>query len=459
MWNRAYYEARVPGVPTMLLELLSHQNFADMRLGHDPRFKFLVSRAVYKGILRYVSSQYDLPYVVQPLPVEAFAAEFAAAGEVALSWSPAMDPLEATAAPTGYVVYTRVDDGGFDNGRYVDKPRLTVRQEPGRMYSYRVTAVNEGGESFPSETLAACRVPDEKGCVLIVNGFDRVSAPQSERNDSLAGFRMDLDGGVADRQDIAFIGAQRVFDLAQARCNVDSVALGACACDWETDVIGGNTFDYPALHGRSVAAAGYSFCSASARAGERGEVSLEAYPAVDLILGKQRTTPLGRGVCEAAFRTFPPELQAVLRRYLAGGGGLFASGSYVAADLWAEGTPEEGRAFAREVLRIDSDGGHPSERGRVRVMTSDASFSRGEYRFNTEYRRDRYVVERADALKPAGAGAFAVMRYDDSGRTAAVACDAGGRTFVAGFPFESIPDGVQRDRLMRDVLRFLFSDK
>ena len=459
MWNRAYYEARVPGVPTMLLELLSHQNFADMRLGHDPRFKFLVSRAVYKGILRYVSSQYDLPYVVQPLPVEAFAAEFAAAGEVALSWSPAMDPLEATAAPTGYVVYTRVDDGGFDNGRYVDKPRLTVRQEPGRMYSYRVTAVNEGGESFPSETLAACRVSDEKGCVLIVNGFDRVSAPQSERNDSLAGFRMDLDGGVADRQDIAFIGAQRVFDLAQARCNVDSVALGACACDWETDVIGGNTFDYPALHGRSVAAAGYSFCSASARAVERGEVSLEAYPAVDLILGKQRTTPLGRGVCEAAFRTFPPELQAVLRRYLAGGGGLFASGSYVAADLWAEGTPEEGRAFAREVLRIDSDGGHPSDRGRVRVMTSDASFSRGEYRFNTEYRRDRYVVERADALKPAGAGAFAVMRYDDSGRTAAVACDAGGRTFVAGFPFESIPDGVQRDRLMRDVLRFLFSDK
>ena len=63
MWNRSYYEARVPGVPTMLLELLSHQNFADMRLGNDPRFKFLVSRAVYKGILRYISSQYDSPYV------------------------------------------------------------------------------------------------------------------------------------------------------------------------------------------------------------------------------------------------------------------------------------------------------------------------------------------------------------------------------------------------------------
>ena len=29
-WNQSYYEARVPRVPAMLLELLSHQNFADM---------------------------------------------------------------------------------------------------------------------------------------------------------------------------------------------------------------------------------------------------------------------------------------------------------------------------------------------------------------------------------------------------------------------------------------------
>ena len=47
------------------------------------------------------------------------------------------------------------------------------------------------------------------------------------------------------------------------------------------------------------------------------------------------------------------------------------------------------------------------------------------------------------------------MRYYVIVRTAGVACDAGGRTFVMGFPFESLPDSVQRDRLMRDVLRFL----
>ena len=459
LWNRAYYEARVPGVPTMLLELLSHQNFADMRLGSDPRFKFLVSRAVYKGILQYISSQYGLPYVVQPLPVEAFAAEFTAADHVVLSWSPVMDPLEKSAAPTGYVVYTRVDDGGFDNGRQVDKPYLIVEQQPGRIYSYRVTAVNEGGESFPSETLAVCRMPDEKGRVLIVNGFDRVSAPLSERNDSLAGFRMEIDGGVPDRQDIAFVGAQHVFDLAQARCNVDSLALGACGCDFETDVIGGNTFDYPVLHGRSAAAAGYSFCSASLKAVERGEAALEQYPAVDLILGKQRTTTIGRGVQEPAFATFSPELQGVLRRYLADGGALFASGAYVVSDLWAGDAPDEGRAFAEEVLHCTLDTGRAAERGRVRVVTSHRDFSRGEYRFNDEYRPDRYIVEAPDALNPAGEGAFSVMRYVENGRTAGVACEAEGRTFVVGFPFESILSRTERDRLMRDALKFLLPEK
>ena len=130
-----------------------------MRYGSDPRFKFLVSRAIYKGILQYISSQYGLPYVVQPLPVEALSTHFAGEGKVAVSWSPVIDSLEVTAAPTGYVVYTRIDDGGFDNGRYTDKPYLLSEQEPGRIYSYKVTAVNEGGESFPSEVVAACRIP------------------------------------------------------------------------------------------------------------------------------------------------------------------------------------------------------------------------------------------------------------------------------------------------------------
>lgn len=459
LWNRSYYEARVPAVPTMLLELLSHQNFADMRYGHDPRFKFLVSRAIYKGILRYLSSQNGTPYIVQPLPVEAMATRFTPDGGVEISWSPVVDSLEATATPTGYVVYTRRDDGGFDNGRFVEQPQLITEQEPGHIYSYKVTAVNAGGESFPSETLAACRMADERGSVLIVNGFDRVSAPVSSGCDSLAGFYNDLDGGVADKVDIAFIGKQRIFDRSMARSESEACALGACYSDYETDVIGGNTFDYPYLHGRAVAAAGYSFCSTSVKAVEQG-AALAQYALVDLILGKQRTTSVGRGVLGPEFQTFTPALQRAIRELQAAGGALFVSGSYIATDLWTgEGMTEADRAFAREVLHIDFEAGQLAERGRVRVVASRADFRRGEYRYHDDFGPDHYIVETADVLKPVGAGAFTVMRYLENNQPSGVASTAQGRTFVMGLPFEAITTDAQRERLMSDILKFLNTKK
>ncbi len=474
LWNRAYYEARVPGAPTMLLELLSHQNFADMRYGHDPRFKFLVSRAVYKGILRFVASQYGTPYVVQPLPVEALAARLDDGGGVVLTWSPVADSLERTAAPAGYVVYTRIDDGGFDAGRHVDVPRFETRQEPGRIYSYRVTAVNAGGESFPSETVAACALPDAKGRVLVVNGFDRIGAPVSAACDSLAGFLSGYDSGVPDRREVSFVGPQRIFDRSQARNTDESCALGACDHDHEAELIGGNTFDYPYLYGRSIVRAGYSFCSASRTAVEREEVPLGEFDAVDLILGKQRTATLGRNRSEPDFELFPAALRAPVRRYMAAGGAIFVSGCYVATDLWTgAGASPEGQAFAREVLHYGFDGGQagslrgepaelldnasaagtPTVRGRVRVV-APSPFSRGDYRYVDDFRPDRYRVESPDALQPVGADAVAVMRYVDGGRPAAVAC-APARTFVLGFPFEALDTEAERDRLMRDVLAFL----
>ncbi len=460
LWNRSYYEARVPCAPTMLLELLSHQNFADMRYGLDPRFRFTVSRAAYKGILRYLSSQYGTPYVVQPLPVEAFGIEFVDENKVQLSWSPVIDTLEATAIPTGYIVYTRKGNGGFDNGRRVDVPTCTLEQEPGEIYSYRVTAVNAGGESFPSETLAACRMPEERGRMLIVNGFDRVSAPYSDRRDSVAGFYNHIDAGVPDRQDISFIGEQRVFDLSMAGSDNDYRALGASRNEYETDVIGGNTFDYPYLHGEAAVQAGYSFCSASAKAIEQNRAALSGYSAVDLLLGEQRSTAVGRGTRGTEFRTFTPEMQRALRRMLADGGTLFVSGSYVVSDLWhGPDTDSTDRAFAEEVLHVTLDCDRAARQGRVRVIASPSvDFSRGEYRFHVDLGPDHYAVESPDALQPADRHATAVLRYAENGRTAGVASTGNGRVFVLGFPFEALQTSRERERLMRDVLHFLTND-
>ena len=454
LWNRAYYEARVPGAPTMLLELLSHQNFADMRYGSDPRFKFLVSRAIYKGILQYISSQYGLPYVVQPLPVEALSTHFAGEGKVAVSWSPVIDSLEVTAAPTGYVVYTRIDDGGFDNGVPVAENRIRLYQQPGKIYSYKVTALNRGGESFPSEILSACRVPDEKGTVLVINGFDRISAPYSFVCDSLAGFYDEIDHGVPDRQDISFIGSQYEFRRPAPYADDDAAGFGASRADYEKEVIAGNTFDYPALHGRSIVSAGYSFVSCSNESVIDDEVNLGDYRAVDLILGKQRETVLARGACPPEFRAFPPELQLALADYCNGGGNLLVSGAYVGSDLWESDTTGASKEFAANTLKFKLRTGRAAVRGSVRSVASPYKTLKGDYDYNHELNGDCYVVESPDAIEPAADGAFTVFRYTENNLSAGVAYKGAYKVCTLGFPFETVLTDERRDSLMRGILEF-----
>ena len=120
IWDRAYRESRTPPTPTILLESFSHQNFADMRLALDPSFRFILSRAIYKGMLKYLSNRYGCAYAVQPLPVRAFSAMLTDSLAVDLSWLPRTDDIEPTAVPSRYKVYTRTDDGAFDSGQVVE---------------------------------------------------------------------------------------------------------------------------------------------------------------------------------------------------------------------------------------------------------------------------------------------------------------------------------------------------
>ena len=101
--DRSYSECRVPHVPSMILELLSHQNFADMRYGLDPSFRFTAARSVYKGILKYLGARYNCQYAVQPLPVHNFSARLEN-GRTVLTWSPTSDTQEPTATPKYYKV-------------------------------------------------------------------------------------------------------------------------------------------------------------------------------------------------------------------------------------------------------------------------------------------------------------------------------------------------------------------
>ena len=458
MWDRAYYEARLPYCPTMLLELLSHQNYCDMSYGLDPAFRFDVSRAIYKGILRYVASQYDFDYVVQPLPVHNFAVVLH--GNTAhLSWQPTSDPLEPTAEAEYYILYTRIDGGGFDTGRRIEGTCTMVEQEHGHTYSYRITAVNSGGESFDSETLSACYNPHSKGNILVVNGFTRTSAPQRFSTDSTAGFVHTYDGGVPYIEDISFIGEQTIFDRSLNRSEDDRNALGTSRRNYETQVLAGNTFDYPASHGASILKAGYSFCCSSVGAVEAQEVNLCDFHAVDLILGKQRTTTIGRNATPR-HEALPEPLQRALRAYTEAGGALLITGAYALTDLLEEGTAED-RAFAEEVLHAVAAGCDTTAmRAATPISLSLKRRSRscliGEVAFNTELSSEIYAVDAAEVVTPVGEGAHTILLYDTEA-SAAVAYAGSHRAIVVGFPFETIPDAESRNRMMAKSLDYLLS--
>lgn len=456
MWNKSYFEARVPEVPTMLLELLSHQNLADMRYGLDPRFRFLVARAVYKGILKFIAFQNGFDYVVQPLPVTHLRSEFTGTNRMQLAWRPTADPLEPTAVPDRYIVYTRVGDGAFDAGTLVTDTVWTRTIHPDSIYSFKVTAVNRGGESFPSETLSLCRSSREKGVVVVINAFDRISGPDSFEADSLVGgFDTRKDFGVPYLCDIAFTGEQYEFRRNRPWLDDDNPGFGASRADRETQVIAGNTFDYPALHGRSIVRAGYSFVSTSDEAVAEGLTDLTRYRLADLILGKEKQVTLGNDTSRYDFKTFDPMLRKAITRYCHNGGNLFVSGAYVATDLWDNGTPDpEAQQFANRVLHYTWRTGQASTSGRIQPARSPfARFNHLALNYWNTLNATCYAAESPDGIEPCGAGSYTIQRYDDT-RIGAGIFYRGDTysTCVLGYPFETIVSDTERDALMQAIL-------
>lgn len=467
-WNQSYYEARVPRVPTMLLELLSHQNFADMRYGLDPRFRFTVSRAVYKGMLQFLCSQYHTNYIVQPLPVDHMALRMVGENEAVLSWQPVADPLEPTATAEKYIVYTRIGDGDFDNGVLTDKNSYRTVLPSGVVCSYKVTAVNQGGESFPSEILSAGRAFNAKGTVLVVNGFDRTGAPAdfvaaAPADTLLAGFLDDLDHGVPYVKDISYIGKMKEYRRSIPWMDDDASGFGDSYGNHETQVIAGNTFDYPAVHGAGILKAGYSFVSCSDESlapspKAREEVSMSEYKYIDLILGKECQTKMGRGgVKPLEFKTFSKPMQDAIAAYCKQGGNIFVSGAYVGTDLWDNrlATAEEGdKKFATEVLKYKWRAGQAAITGKVKSVASPFAALAGNYSYHSELNPDSYVVESPDAIEPVGKEAYTVMRYSENNLSAGVAYSGAYKTCVLGFPFESVRTEAERDALMKAILMF-----
>lgn len=432
--NSSYAEARHPKVPAVLLELLSHQNMTDMKYGLDPRVRFTISRAIYKSFLRFIHEQYGTEYIVQPLPVRSMAmtmeegSHTQGAQSVKITWQTTEDALEPTATPTYYIVYTRQNDGDWDNGIRVSTPHYTFSAKKGTRYDIRVAAGNAGGISFKSEVLSAYIAPEEKGKVLIVNGFTRISGPEWW-SDSIYGGIRPMCHAVPYGKGVNYIGEVYDFDSRNEWKTDDNCGWGMCYSDHMNHPTVGNTFDYPAMHGKVLAEMGYSYVSTSAAALD----SIAGYDAVDVILGKQKTIVMGS---DTSFHCMPAHLQHALTHYLQHGGRLLLSGSHIASDMQGK----EDAAFTKNQLHYEFRCTHASRTGKVRI---ERELTKGNYTFRTEPNETMLHTENADGIFPANGGVV-VARFPEANVAAAIGHDAtaegGSKTLCWSFMLESAHD-------------------
>jgi N-acetylmuramoyl-L-alanine amidase len=410
-------------IPGALIEIAYHDHVGDTDALKDPRFALLSARAVYQGMVKYFEARDGVDLTLLPEPpthltvrngsTEASAelsralAEVDGPGRVTLNWraSPTDGVGLVGDAAESYRVYTSRDGLGWDNGQAVVGTSYTFTGlQENELIFVRVTAVNAGGESFPTPILAARTSPDGVGRVLLVDGFDRV----------------DRYGLILENDPV---------EGTNARLFPDQI----------------NSFDYLIEHGEAVSfpfdsAANEAVADGSTELAEVGDLSLTSYGVVDWILGEESSVD----------HTFDAAEQAAVAAYLNSGGALFVSGAEIGWDLVHKGN---GPAFYQTCLGADWVGDDAGTY--LATPTAGGIFAGlGSIEF-----RENYDADYPDQLATRSGSIAALDYVGGGGGVAAIQYDAGGcrRVVYLGFPFETIA-APMRTAVMARVFDYLGAD-
>jgi len=462
-----YGEARRPNVPVVLLEPLSHQNFHDMKYALDPRFRRDLSRAIYKGSVRFMAWSEGIEPVFTPLAPEGVSARSLGGGSVVVDWIPREDPLEETASPDGFIVYRSTDGFAFDNGVYVEDSSLQLDEiEPDVAHYFRVSAANKGGESFPSPVVGV-RWSAEQQPILVVDGFDRISGPAAVQTELARGFDRTQDPGVGYEATYGLVGDQYDFDPSSPWQNdLETPGYGASRNDWEKRLEPGNTFDHVAVQGAVLHELEVPFDSVSIQGIEL--VSFEDYELVSWIAGRQRTIMPPEGITttgvpdrmQPAFEVMDTETISRMREFLGAGGRLLITGAHVGEEM-LEGplATNDTRDFARDHLGIRTASPQATRINAASGKNGGSSpFGEvGTFRFGRDLEPPINILPTVYHV-PSAEGYFpdnearAVLHYGDSRLIAAVATD---QSVLIGFPLETVMPPEMRVELLRAALESL----
>ncbi len=438
LYDRNYAETRCPAMTSAIIETLSHQNFPDMKMGQDPNFRFTLARSIYKSILRYMEAEHGRKYTVSPLSPINIRAEFIPKTDTLLiKWDAQADATEPTAKPKAYIIYTATENSGYDNGTMVYGNACKVKLQTGILYNFKVTAINEGGESFPTETMSALHHSVTAKTVLIANGFQRLASPHVIEGDFNQGFDLQEEAGVCQDKTLGLCGYQQVFD--KSKIGIEGPGgLGYSGNELEGSIIKGNDFSYVETHAKAIRASKkYNIASCTRSAIENGLVNLGKYDCVDLILGLEKDD--GYSLCK--YKTFTPSLMKALSKY---DGSLVVSGAYIGSDM-----------AKLDEMRFLNDRLHLTFNGSTKPQTGNNIIGMGtSFDIYSMLNEEHYAATSIDKISPISP-AFCALT-DDQGNSVCVAYDGkADRTFVMGFPFECIKSEKKRAAVMTGILNFL----
>ena len=278
----------------------------------------------------------------------------------------------------------------------------------------------------------------------MVNGFQRVDAPAVVNTADRAGFDLLADPGVPYIGTTAYAGLQYEFDRSMTGHYDEALQMGASGTELEGIYMAGNTMDYASVHGASIKSAGYSFVSCSRQAFEEGTVKPQGFDVVDVFMGLQRHTDYSL-MPHPDYLAITPSMYAILSNYTKQGGALMVSGSYLGEE---SRTHAYTKALLNNVLHAKEEG-YITDWAEQRIYGLGTSLEIPRW-INPEH----YAVTRPEVFVPMG-DAFTPLAYEQSHHSAAVAYSGAYRSFLMGFPFESIRSACDRNLVMTSILDFL----
>ena len=381
--------------PLLLIELAFHDNVEkDLVFLMDPDFRHIIGRGLYMGAVDYFT---DNKGVYLPESPSTPYVQSLGKGKVRVGWKP---PLFGTDV-TGYRIYYSRHPHCFIE--YVPTDANTFQKEillePDTSYYFQLRAENEGGVSFPTETLAALSATSGTKC-LIVNGFDR------------------LDWEVQETENTRNFAIQHISAMVEAAENLN---------------------------------ASLDISSASNEAVTESLVSLENFNLVDWILGEESIRydiTYGKGYTDD--RVFSEVEQEKIKAYLQEQGRLFVSGSDIAWDLENHGETA-GKEFLSDFLLsslVEDDAGSYEIEG-----ISD-HFKGMEFTLDNGA-CGAYDVDSPDTIGVLE-GAGEVLLFTGLTKTAGI-IHAGPdyRLVLFSFPFETIVGKQNRTEVMEAVIKTL----